>query len=406
MTATVKSIDAAPKSSLEARTEDDTEAASDADVINATPDLTDDDTPSGCTCSPEAIEHSLAARDPLLGAGWLTPAEATAVLEAFRERVVRPATNEWEPHRSILRPAMIETFVQQRVSDPADWYTRIPQYLRSSTAAAEKVRFLDQICDIVARIRMNEQKHRPDLSPRPGTLPGLRSKPPPAATGPYRIANPADVACPNRERFYDAVYQPTLRTMVAHVLAIEAPIYEDLLVDRIARAHGQQRSGLQIRRCVLAALPVETVGLEEGDGRKVVWADAASAGAVVPFRPDADGVRGQGDIPLCELAAIAVPLVRLSMDEEAILKQMANAVQVGRFTEAARLRMQSALAIARNAEAKEIPSRSRLFKVDTHSRSVTSYKPASYAHSTSSTAGRSASTRPTSGSWASGEAVC
>ena len=137
--------------------------------------------------------------------------------------------------------------------------------------------------------------------------------------------------------------------MVAHVMAIEAPIYEDLLVDRIARAHGQQRSGWQIRRCVLAALPVGSASLDEGDGRKVVWADAASAARVVPFRADAGGARGHGDVPIRELASIAVPLVRLRMDDESILRRMAETVQVGRLREATRSRMLAALAIAKGA---------------------------------------------------------
>ena len=39
---------------------------------------------------------------------------------------------------SAAPPAMIETFVQQRITDPADWHNRIPQYLRTGTNPAEK----------------------------------------------------------------------------------------------------------------------------------------------------------------------------------------------------------------------------------------------------------------------------
>ena len=45
----------------------------------------------------------------------------------------------------------------------------------------------------------------------------------------------------------------TLKAMIAHVIDAEGPIFEDVLVDRIARAHGMQRSGNQIRRRVHCA---------------------------------------------------------------------------------------------------------------------------------------------------------
>ena len=88
------------------------------------------------------------------GNGPLTPAEAMSALEAFREQVIRPAFPEWDARRSILRPAMIETFVQQRVVDPDEWHRLVPQYLRTGTNAAEKNRFLDEICEIVERVHV------------------------------------------------------------------------------------------------------------------------------------------------------------------------------------------------------------------------------------------------------------
>jgi len=78
-------------------------------------------------------------------------------------------------------------------------------------------------------------------------------------------------------------------------------------------------------------------------------ADAASAARVVPFRADAGAGRGHGDVPIRELASIAVSLVRLRMDDESILRRMAETVQVGRLREATRSRMLAALAIAKRA---------------------------------------------------------
>lgn len=55
----------------------------------------------------------------------------------------------------------------------------------------------------------------------------------------------------DRNRFDEPDYTPTLVRMIAHVLATEAPILDDLLVMRIARIHGFQRSGDRIRERVL-----------------------------------------------------------------------------------------------------------------------------------------------------------
>ncbi len=43
--------------------------------------------------------------------------------------------------------------------------------------------------------------------------------------------------------FQEAGYTLTLRMMIAHVLACEAPIRDDILIERVARAHGFKRSG-------------------------------------------------------------------------------------------------------------------------------------------------------------------
>jgi very-short-patch-repair endonuclease len=82
-----------------------------------------------------------------------TPAEAKAALAAYRDAVVAPKTEDWEPERSVLRSGLIETFVEQRVMDDADWFAKVPNYLRRNTNAVEKKLFFDDICDIVSRTR-------------------------------------------------------------------------------------------------------------------------------------------------------------------------------------------------------------------------------------------------------------
>lgn len=153
---------------------------------------------------------------------------------------------DWDAQRSILRPAMIETFVQQRISDFEMWYSRIPQYLRSGTNPIEKTRFLEEICEIVDRFDLEtllSAKPASSKSAEPSrlTLTEDTAKPAPEAVAckpkTYAKADVASVALPNRDRFHDPEYTPILKAMVAHVVATEGPIIEDLLIDRIARAH-------------------------------------------------------------------------------------------------------------------------------------------------------------------------
>jgi hypothetical protein len=82
-----------------------------------------------------------------------TPSAARAALAAFRDNVIAKAEENWEPERSILRSGLIETFVEQRVTDDNEWFSKVPFYLRRNTHAGEKRRFFGDICEVVARIK-------------------------------------------------------------------------------------------------------------------------------------------------------------------------------------------------------------------------------------------------------------
>ncbi len=85
-------------------------------------------------------------------AARLSPAAARVALAAFRDRIVAPAYPDWEPERSLLRAGLIETFIEQRIEDEADWFARVPLYQRRNTSGPERQRFLADVCDIVSRI--------------------------------------------------------------------------------------------------------------------------------------------------------------------------------------------------------------------------------------------------------------
>jgi hypothetical protein len=92
------------------------------------------------------------SESPFNGAGPLTVLQVAQALRDFRRTVIAIEMDKWEEHRSILRDAMIETLIAQRITDPEDWFRKVPQFQRSATNAVEKSRYLDAICEIVARL--------------------------------------------------------------------------------------------------------------------------------------------------------------------------------------------------------------------------------------------------------------
>jgi len=86
----------------------------------------------------------------------LTAFQVAEALREFRNTVIALEMDKWVEHRSILREAMIETLIAQRVTDPEDWFVKIPQFQRSATNAVEKSRYFETICEIVARLDERE----------------------------------------------------------------------------------------------------------------------------------------------------------------------------------------------------------------------------------------------------------
>ena len=93
----------------------------------------------------------------------------------------------------------------------------------------------------------------------------------------YAVANiEAAGFKPDRDAFYDTSYRPTLRRMAAHVIAIEGPIFDDVLVHRIARAHKFGRAAGRIRETVLDVVE-RKFPVSNEDGRKIFWPRAPTS---------------------------------------------------------------------------------------------------------------------------------
>jgi very-short-patch-repair endonuclease len=162
----------------------------------------------------------------------------------------------------------------------------------------------------------------------------------------YREANPAEVATPDRTRFYDAAYRSELRKMVDYVIAVEGPVYFEVLVDRISRAHGFQRAKATIRDIITSALGRGRFPHTRDDGRELIWPAGADANALRPWR--GAGTREHHEIPLVELASLAKPLVTAFLDDETVIRTMQEKLRLARLTTPTRERLQRAVGRARN----------------------------------------------------------
>jgi hypothetical protein len=106
-------------------------------------------------------------------------------------------------------------------------------------------------------------------------------------------------------QFHEPGYTATLREMIGRVIAAEAPIRDDLLVERIARTHGFRRSGRVIRDRVMTLARGATHAEQNPQGATFLWPDATAASTWDRARYPAttDDVRALEDVALPELTA-------------------------------------------------------------------------------------------------------
>ncbi len=169
----------------------------------------------------------------------------------------------------------------------------------------------------------------------------------PTPQGIYVPANLVDSGhIPDAGRFYDPAYRPRLREMVRHVIRTEGPVFDDVLVQRLARSHGFQRAAGKIREIVLSLIP-QDIGRTEEDGRLVFWPEASNPGHPFPLRESDPEVRSHGDIPIHELASLAASLAADGADDETVIRLMAEKFGLSRIKQGTRMRFEAALRLVR-----------------------------------------------------------
>jgi very-short-patch-repair endonuclease len=157
----------------------------------------------------------------------------------------------------------------------------------------------------------------------------------------YTMADLGGIAfTPDPNLFYAAEYRPRLATMLDHVIDVEGPIHEEVLLRRIARHHGFKRTGGQIREIILAALGRRRPISKESTGR-FFWPKGTTNNSRPParFKGREDDLADVNHICQHELRAIRD---RLGTGNDP--GELSRALGIGRVTERIRARIAEALA--------------------------------------------------------------
>ncbi|WP_457634228.1 DUF3320 domain-containing protein, partial [Oceanithermus desulfurans] len=144
---------------------------------------------------------------------------------------------------------------------------------------------------------------------------------------------------PDPERFYHQEYTSLLASMIEHVIDIEGPIHEEVLVRRIARHHGFKRSGRKIRDRIIGLAKRNRPHTTEGVGT-FFWPERHTTGQKVPARYKGRSQEMRDVWHICDEEIRAIDEI---LDLQGDTTKVARAIGIARLREAARTRLEAAL---------------------------------------------------------------
>ncbi len=150
------------------------------------------------------------------------------------------------------------------------------------------------------------------------------------------------------ERFYDFRYRQVLRGMIDAVMAAEAPVREDVLAQRIARAHGWLRTGSRIREQI--RLHLRDVDVTDEQTGRFLWLKGGVRDSIAWRWPASeDDTRPVSEIAIAELVGCVNDNPDL-LDETDPGLSFARLIGLDRLAQASRTRLEDALSAARRTE--------------------------------------------------------
>lgn len=165
---------------------------------------------------------------------------------------------------------------------------------------------------------------------------------PPLPSSAYVESDPATATTAEAGRFFDASYDESLDKMIAHVVAHEGPLLDLVLAQRIARAHGWQRTGARIQERVMT-LAAKRFERTTDDAGVFYWPGVAGSVEHSRFRTPGEDARPVDEICIEELTSLARSVLVDSGPEDPV-SRMARELGLRQIRAASRSRIERALA--------------------------------------------------------------
>ena len=145
------------------------------------------------------------------------------------------------------------------------------------------------------------------------------------------------------DRFYEPGYRMTLRRLASAIVDEAGPIRFKHLCEIIARRHGFQRTGKQIKSQIWAAIKDARRYTAEPDGQKVFWPAGAEPSDIVAFRGPMPGghERSWREVPRAEMLGLAAKAITQGGDP---VETMAAALGLKRLATGTREELEAVLA--------------------------------------------------------------
>jgi very-short-patch-repair endonuclease len=295
---------------------------------------------AGVECDGATYHSSATARDRdkvreqvLRGLGWqivrVWSTDWWFDCRGAADRMHQALCNLLDESRAIPEPVMEETVDQGSIADEVAsiiYDDEQPTLFTSSQGTEDLIELGQLAADVSGSAILNE----------PQIVPGTDGSM-------YHVADLTRFTA-DPDSFFEFSYRSILMAMIEAVIEAEAPMREDVLAQRVARAHGWLRTGSRIRERI--ALHLKDLDRTEESSGTFVW----KKGTVTEVRPyrtgNGEGRRSISDTPLSELTAIVIANRGL-LDETDPALSMARVMGVERLAATSRARLEEAITKAR-----------------------------------------------------------
>ena len=177
------------------------------------------------------------------------------------------------------------------------------------------------------------QTPMPILAPPPAeTERPVRVARGPDSVGPDAATRADTTTKPDPAQFYDPEYRRTLQAMAVSIIDDEGPVTFKRLSTRLARAHGFQRTGTEIRRTIWDVCRNLREHTRAPDGNEVFWPENKDPRKIMDFRGMRVGSvsRKWSEVPYPEKLGLVASV--LSQDPVDPARSIADAIGYSRLT--------------------------------------------------------------------------